>query len=34
LHAGDWHLGRRYFVLHLRQVPPAQLYEPFAFVKV
>jgi hypothetical protein len=24
---GDWHLGRRYFVLHLRSVPPAQPYE-------
>jgi hypothetical protein len=24
---GEWHLGRRYFVLHLRSVPPAQPYE-------
>src|SRR3954462_6180674 len=24
---GEWHLGRRYFVLHLRSVPPAQAYE-------
>ena len=24
---GDWHLDRRYFVLHLRSVPPAQPYE-------
>ena len=24
---GDWRLGRRYFVLHLRAVPPAQPYE-------
>lgn len=24
---GDWHLGRRYFVLHLRAVGPAQPYE-------
>jgi len=31
---GDWHPGRGYFVLYLRQVPPAQVYEPLAFVKV
>lgn len=24
---GEWHLGRRYFVLHLKSVPPAQPYE-------
>lgn len=24
---GEWHLGRRYFMLHLRAVPPAQPYE-------
>jgi hypothetical protein len=24
---GEWHLGRRYFVLHLRSVSPAQPYE-------
>lgn len=24
---GEWHLGRRYFVLHLRSVPPASPYE-------
>lgn len=24
---GEWHLGRRYFLLHLRSVPPAQPYE-------
>lgn len=24
---GEWHLGRRYFALHLRSVPPAQPYE-------
>lgn len=24
---GEWHLGRRYFVLHLRSVRPAQPYE-------
>lgn len=24
---GEWHLGRRYFVLHLRSVPPGQPYE-------
>jgi len=24
---GEWHLGRRYFVLHLKSVPPAQAYE-------
>jgi hypothetical protein len=24
---GEWHLGRRYFVLHLRSVPPALPYE-------
>ena len=24
---GEWHLGRRYFVLHLRSVPPAPPYE-------
>jgi hypothetical protein len=24
---GEWHLGRRYFVLHLRSVPPAKPYE-------
>jgi hypothetical protein len=24
---GEWHLGRRYFVLHLRSVAPAQAYE-------
>lgn len=24
---GEWHLGRRYFTLHLRSVPPVELYE-------
>ncbi len=24
---GEWHLGKRYFVLHLRSLPPAQPYE-------
>jgi hypothetical protein len=24
---GEWHLGRRYFVLQLRSVPPADAYE-------
>src|SRR4051812_10204366 len=24
---GEWHLGKRYFVLHLRSVPPARPYE-------
>lgn len=24
---GEWHLGKRYFVLHLRSVPPSQPYE-------
>lgn len=24
---GEWHLGRRYFVLHLKSVPPAEPYE-------
>ncbi len=24
---GEWHLGRRYFTLHLRSVPPAEPYE-------
>ena len=24
---GEWHLGRRYFILHLKSVPPAEPYE-------
>lgn len=24
---GEWHLGKRYFTLHLRSVPPAEPYE-------
>lgn len=24
---GEWHLGHRYFTLHLRSIPPAQPYE-------
>ncbi|HEY7959458.1 MAG TPA: hypothetical protein VID20_05295 [Sphingomicrobium sp.] len=24
---GEWHLGGRYFILHVRSVPPAQPYE-------
>jgi hypothetical protein len=24
---GEWHLGRRYFILHLRSISPAQPYE-------
>src|SRR5689334_14919631 len=24
---GEWHLGKRYFTLHLRSIPPAQPYE-------